>query len=54
LPYLARDPQATCFSPAESERERHIEQRKQRRTRVQCHRVLACKCAIARTVVDRP
>jgi site-specific recombinase XerD len=35
LPYLLRDTQANCFSPADSEQKRHIEQRKRRRTRVQ-------------------
>ena len=35
LPYLLRDPQANCFSPAESEEKRHEDQRKRRRTRVQ-------------------
>jgi integrase len=35
LPYLLRDAQAHCFSPAESERKRHEEQRARRRTRVQ-------------------
>ncbi len=35
LPYLLRDAQAHCFSPAESEKRRHIEQRLHRRTRVQ-------------------
>ena len=34
-PYLLRDPQANCFSPAESEQKRHIDQRQRRRTRVQ-------------------
>jgi integrase len=35
LPYLLRDAQANCFSPAESEAKRHEEQRACRRTRVQ-------------------
>jgi integrase len=35
LPYLLRDAQANCFSPAESEQKRHEEQRARRRTRVQ-------------------
>lgn len=35
LPYLLRDAQANCFSPAESEAKRHEEQRARRRTRVQ-------------------
>ena len=35
LPYLLRDAQANCFSPAESEEKRHKEQRNRRRTRVQ-------------------
>ncbi len=35
FPYLLRDAQAKCFSPAESEEKRHEEQRAQRRTRVQ-------------------
>jgi integrase len=35
LPYLLRDAEANCFSPAESEDKRHEEQRKRRRTRVQ-------------------
>lgn len=35
LPYLLRDAQANCFSPAESEAKRHKEQRAHRRTRVQ-------------------
>ena len=35
LPYLLRDAQASCFSPAESEAKRHEEQRARRRTRVQ-------------------
>jgi integrase len=34
-PYLLRDPPANCFSPADSEQKRHIEQRKRRRTGVQ-------------------
>jgi len=34
-PYLLRDPQANCFQPVESEQQRHVEQRKRRRTRVQ-------------------
>jgi integrase len=34
-PYLLRDAQAHCFSPAESESKRHDEQRATRRTRVQ-------------------
>ena len=34
-PYLLRDAQANCFSPAESEQKRHEEQRARRRTRVQ-------------------
>ncbi len=33
--YLLRDAQAHCFSPAESEEKRHVEQRKRRITRVQ-------------------
>ena len=33
LPYLLRDTQTHCFSPAESEEERHKEQRNCRRTR---------------------
>lgn len=35
LPYLLRDAQTNCFSPAESEEKRHEEQRRHRRTRVQ-------------------
>jgi integrase len=35
LPYLPRDAQAHCFSPAESEQKRHVEQRAHRKTRVQ-------------------
>jgi hypothetical protein len=35
LPYLLRDAQLNCFSPAESEAKRHEEQRARRRTRVQ-------------------
>jgi integrase len=35
LPYLLRDAQAHCFSPAESEQKRHVEMRARRRTRVQ-------------------
>ncbi len=35
LPYLLRDAQANCFSPAESEQKRHVEQRACRKTRVQ-------------------
>jgi integrase len=35
LPYMLRDAQANCFSPAESEAKRHEEQRAHRRTRVQ-------------------
>lgn len=35
IPYLLRDSQAHCFSPAESEQKRHVEQRARRRTRVQ-------------------
>jgi len=35
LPYLLREAEAHCFSPAESEETRHVEQRQQRRTRVQ-------------------
>lgn len=35
LPYLLRDAQAHCFSPAESEQKRHVEQRACRKTRVQ-------------------
>jgi len=35
LPYLLRDAQSNCFSPAESEANRHEEQRRYRRTRVQ-------------------
>jgi integrase len=35
LPYLLRDAQAQCFSPAESEVKRHEEQRARRKTRVQ-------------------
>lgn len=35
LPYLLRDAQAHCFSPAESEQRRREEQRARRRTRVQ-------------------
>ena len=35
LPYLLRDGQVYCFSPAESEQKRHVEQRERRRTRVQ-------------------
>ena len=35
LPYLLRDAQAHCFSPAESEEKRHRDQRARRRTRVQ-------------------
>ena len=35
LPYLLRDAQVNCFSPAESEQKRHVEQRKRRRTHVQ-------------------
>ncbi len=34
-PYLVRDAQVNCFSPAESEEQRHKEQRIRRRTRVQ-------------------
>ncbi|MEN6558486.1 MAG: site-specific integrase [Thermoguttaceae bacterium] len=34
-PYLGREPTINCFSPAESETQRHIEQRAKRRTRVQ-------------------
>jgi len=34
-PYLLRDAQDCCFSPAESEAQRHIEQRERRRTPVQ-------------------
>ena len=33
--YLLREAEAHCFSPAESEQKRHVEQRKRRRTRVQ-------------------
>ena len=32
LPYLLRDPEACCFSPAESERQRRARQREQRKT----------------------
>ena len=35
LPYLLRDAEAYCFSPAESEGKRHEDQRARRRTRVQ-------------------
>ena len=35
LPYLLRDAQVHCFSPAESEQKRHLEMRAKRRTRVQ-------------------
>jgi integrase len=35
LPYLSRDTQTACFSPADSEAKRHVEQRKKRITRVQ-------------------
>jgi integrase len=35
LPYLLRDAQVHCFSPAESEQKRHVEQRERRRTCVQ-------------------
>jgi integrase len=35
LPYLLRDPSTHCFSPADSERKRHAQQRAARRTRVQ-------------------
>jgi integrase len=35
LPYLLKDAQSNCFSPAESEQKRHEEQRACRRTRVQ-------------------
>ncbi len=35
LPYLLRDAQVHCFSPAESEAKRHDDQRAKRRTRVQ-------------------
>jgi len=34
-PYLLREAEAHCFSPAESERKRHVEQRAGRKTRVQ-------------------
>jgi len=35
LPYLQRDSEAHCFSPAESEHRRHQKQRARRRTGVQ-------------------
>jgi len=35
LPYLLRDAQSYCFSPADSEAHRHAEQREKRKTRVQ-------------------
>ena len=35
LPYLLRDAEANCFSPAESEQKRHEELRAKRKTRVQ-------------------
>lgn len=35
LPYLLRNAQAHCFSPAESEQKRRVEMRERRRTRVQ-------------------
>lgn len=35
LPYLLRDAQVQCFSPAESEQQRHVEQRAVRKTPVQ-------------------
>jgi integrase len=35
LPYMLRDAQVNCFSPAESEAKRHEQQRARRRTRVQ-------------------
>jgi integrase len=34
-PYLIRDAQANCFSPAESEEKRHVEQRRRRHSRIQ-------------------
>jgi hypothetical protein len=35
LPYLAREPSAHCFSPAESEAKRHVEMRAHRKSKVQ-------------------
>jgi integrase len=35
LPYLLRDAEAHCFSPAESENSRHVEMRARRRSQVQ-------------------
>jgi len=49
LPYLLRDAQTYCFSPADSEAHRHAEQREQRKTRIQPSQVNRRKRHAVRT-----
>ena len=49
LPYLLRDAQTYCFSPADSEAHRHAEQREQRKTRLQPSQVNRRKRHAVRT-----